>query len=55
MALSTCSIDLKNVDTTTLVRHVALTQSTKVIKALKLTEVVPVPKSMTTFKSFVLP
>ena len=54
-AISTSSIEFKNIDTTTLVRHVALTQSKKVIKALKLTDVVPIPKSTTTFKSFITP
>ena len=47
-AISTSSIEFKNIDTTTLVRHVALTQSKKVIKALKLTDVVPIPKTTTT-------
>ena len=54
-AISTSTVDFENIDVTTLVRHVAMTQSRKVLKDLKLLDVVPVPKSTTTFKSFITP
>ena len=54
-AICKSTVDFENIDITTLVRHVAMTQDKKVIKELKLKDVVPVPKSTATFKSFISP
>ena len=54
-AISMSTVEFKNIDITTLVRHVALIQDKKVIKQLRLNDVVPVPKTTTTFRSFISP
>ena len=54
-AFDTTRTVFHNIDGTTLVRHVALTQSKKTLKDLKLLHVVPSVKPRTTFKSFIQP
>ena len=52
-AFDTTRTAFHNIDVTTLVRHVALTQSKKTLKDLKLLDVVPSVKPRTTLKSFI--
>ena len=48
-------LEWENVDTKSLVRHIAMRYERNIINDLKLSEVVPVPESKTTFNSFINP
>ena len=54
-AMNKADMEWKNIDITTLVRHVSLQYDRRTLKRLKLSEVVPNPKSRTTFNSFINP